>query len=182
MAPISALAPNFTLTEFEVASRRPLTLEAKAHATWHAEHLQRVRNAINDTYPPPDSGGEWRIAITSFVRDTGQGDHASGAAVDWNVRDSQDNRDFELSRWARDWLAVNDAHSFAELLWEDDHVHHARRGFSRDDRANQTPQILDKTAGGWVVASINVIPRPVRPLALAVLIGAGLYWLSKVNT
>lgn len=176
---ISAKAPNFTLAEFERVSVRALNEQEREHAAWHAERLQAVRDALNETYLPPSSGGDWQIFVTSFVR-SGSGDHATGAGVDWNVRDKNGNRYFDLTRWGRDWLAINRPNDFAELIFERDHTHAARRGFSQDASANETPQILDEPQEGrFVIASIQAIPKPVRPVALALVVGGAAYLASK---
>lgn len=164
------LSANFTLAEFERVSRAPLTSQQIEHARWHALELQRLRDTLNATYTPPDAGGEWRIRLTSFIRDSGGGDHATGAGLDWQVVDKNGAFHADLTKWGRDWFAINRPQSFAELLWEHDHVHQARRGYSRDASANQTPQILDEIApdsGRFEIAVIKAIPQPVRPIIYA---------------
>lgn len=185
---ISAKAPNFTLSEFERVSVKPLDATARDHAKWHAEILQRVRNAINATWAPPESGGDWQVHVTSFLRSSESSDHFTGAGIDWNVRDRFGNRNDTLTKWGRDWFAQTIPSAFAELIYEPAfeegpnawaHVHHARSGFSRDDSANETPQILDLTRSGeFVTAAIDFIPKPAQPIAIAFAL-TGIFFLAE---
>lgn len=188
MAAISAVAPNFTLREFELASNRALTEIEREHAIWHAIQLQAARDAVNRIWLPPEIGGDWRIHITSYVRAEATKDHSTGAAVDWNVRDADGNRNDALTKWARDWLAQNRANEFAELIYEPAfegqtaaHTHHARRGFSKDTSANERPQILDEVSPGeFVAATIASIPEPLRPIAFGVAIVGALFLIEGI--
>lgn len=177
-------APNFTLSEFQTVSVRPLTPTETGQANWHARILQQARNAVNEFYGSAPAGGEYQIHITSFLRTSG--DHATGAAVDWNVRDRAGNRYDALTRWARDWLALRMPEAFAELIYEPGfsegsyaHVHHSRKGFSTDTQANRAPQILDEIEEGiYKVATILPFPRPVSLTALALVAVGIIYLLS----
>ena len=177
MPPITSTAPNFTLDEFQRVSNVTLDAGMVNHARWHANMLQKARDAVNDVYP----GGDWRIGLTSYIRSASGGDHATGAGLDWNVRDRTGKRNDSLTRWARDWLALNHPSEFAELIYEPGfsegtaaHVHHARRGFSKDADANRNPQILDEVSeGNFVVANILPFPRQVN-ITLAAIIGIAL--------
>lgn len=188
---ISDAAPNFTFAEFERVSDVPLTLAMREHARWHAERLQRVRDAINATWAAPDVGGEWQVHVTSFIRSSNVGrDHEKGGGIDWNVRDRDGNRKDALTRWARDWLADSIPGDFAELIYEPPfaedanrwaHVHHTRRGFSPDDAPDAPTQILDKTGPGeFVAATIGLIPKPAQPIAIAIGIAGLLFFADSI--
>jgi hypothetical protein len=181
------LTVNFTLEEFErVSTRLPLTGPEIVHAHWHANILQLVRNELNRVWAAPEGGKEWRIHLTSYIRAGAGSDHASGAALDWVVCADNGSCSDTLTKWARDWLALTHAIKFAELIYEPGfeadttaHVHHARRGFSIDESANVTPQILDETKPGvFVAAIIESIPAPARPIALAVALVGALFLLD----
>lgn len=185
---ISAAAPNFTLAEFERVSDVALSPAMREHARWHAERLQIARNAVNETWAAPDVGGSWQIHVTSFVRSRDAGrDHGAGGGVDWNVRDRAGNRNDMLTRWARDYLALNIPDDFAELIYEPGfaeegnafaHVHHTRRGFSPDDDPDAPTQILDEDSpGNFVAATLAAIPKPAQPIAIALGV-AGVFFLA----
>lgn len=105
-------AANFTLREFEAASKGPLSASMRSSAASLSHYLQAARNAF---------GGP--IVVTSFYRPESTTQHGEGTAVDWRLPPNVTS--YRMAQRLPDVLKAAGL-PWGQMIfypWAEDHVH-----------------------------------------------------------
>lgn len=154
------LSRSWSWSEFQAASRRPLTAADRPDVLWWVERLQQVTDALGP------------CRLTSWWRPGDDGAHGSGDAVDLVP--------LRVDLWTlADWLAVNSRRlGLVQVIQERNHAHAARRLV----RGARGGYLAEYTDGEYTPTAPDPSRIPAKDYRLLLAGGAGaailLLWLA----